>query len=147
MMTLEAVRDHFRRFDPLSGHFGIAVVELDGAHSVAVMPLEARHRNGMGTAHGGAIFTLADVAFAALSNGDGLYCTNAQTSISYLAPGRIGPLRAEARTLRAGRLLSTYEVRVTDADGTLVAEAVVTGYRVGAPIPMPEQVRPYPSKE
>lgn len=142
MMTLEAVKEHFGRFDPLSGHFGIEIVGLEKGRSVVEMPLEARHRNGMGTAHGVALYTLVDVAFAALSNANGLYCTNAQTSISYLAPGRRGPLRAEARVLRAGRLLSTYEVRVTDADGTLVAEAVVTGYGVGTPLPLPEEGLP-----
>ena len=138
MMNLEAVKAHFGRFDPLAEHFGIEIVELEKGRGVAEMPLEARHRNGMGTAHGVAIYTLVDVAFASLSNANGLYCTNVQTSISYLVPGRRGPLRAEARVLRSGKLLSTYEVRVTDAAGTLVAEAVVTGYGVCTPLPMPE---------
>lgn len=136
MMTLEAVKEHFGRFDPLSGHFGIEIVELEKGRSVVEMPLEARHRNGMGTAHGVALYTLVDVAFAALSNANGLYCTNAQTSISFVRSGRVGPLRGEARVLRSGKLLSTYEVRVTDAEGSLVAVATITGYGVGARLPL-----------
>ena len=81
-------------------------------------------------------FELVDVAFAALSNANGLYCTNAQTSISFVRSGRVGPLRGEARVLRSGKLLSTYEVRVTDAEGGLVAVATITGYGVGARLPL-----------
>ena len=50
--------------------------------------------------------------------------------------GRVGPLRGEARVLRSGKLLSTYEVRVTDAEGSLVAVATITGYGVGARLPL-----------
>ena len=71
-----------------------------------------------------------------LSNANGLYCTNAQTSISFVRSGRVGPLRGEARVLRSGKLLSTYEVRVTDAEGGLVAVATITGYGVGARLPL-----------
>ena len=59
------------------------------------MPLDERHRNGMGHAHGGAIFALVDMTFATVSNAAGLYCVNAQTNISYLEPGRIGPCAAK----------------------------------------------------
>ena len=92
------------------------------------------HRNGMGHAHGGAIFALVDMTFATVSNAAGLYCVNAQTNISYLEPGRIGPLRGEARKIRSGRNLGTYDVRITDSDGTLVAIATVTGFMTKYPI-------------
>ena len=45
-------------------------------------------------------------------------------------------LRGEARVLRSGKLLSTYEVRVTDAEGGLVAVATITGYGVGSRLPL-----------
>lgn len=86
------------------------------------------------TLHGGAIFALVDMTFATVSNAAGLYCVNAQTNISYLEPGRIGPLRGEARKIRSGRNLGTYDVRITDSDGTLVAIATVTGFMTKYPI-------------
>ena len=49
-------------------------------------------------------------------------------------PGRIGPLRGEARKIRSGRNLGTYDVRITDSDGTLVAIATVTGFMTKYPI-------------
>lgn len=74
------------------------------------------------------------MTFATVSNAAGLYCVNAQTNISYLEPGRIGPLRGEARKIRSGRNLGTYDVRITDSDGTLVAIATVTGFMTKYPI-------------
>lgn len=86
------------------------------------------------SATAGAIFALVDMTFATVSNAAGLYCVNAQTNISYLEPGRIGPLRGEARKIRSGRNLGTYDVRITDSDGTLVAIATVTGFMTKYPI-------------
>lgn len=134
MLTLDELRDHFRRHDPFSGYFGVEIVEIGEGRAVAEMPLDGRHLNDRGEAHDGALFTLADMAFAAASNASGLYCANAQTSISFLRPVRKGPLRGEARRLQAGRL-SSYEIRLTDAEGELVAEATITGYGLGAPLP------------
>ena len=147
MLTLEEIRAHFRRHDPVSSSLGIEVLDVGREYSLVEMPPHGCQLNGMGAVHDGAVFVLADVAFAALSNANGLYCTNAQTSISFVRSGRVGPLRGEARivhdagviverVLRSGKLLSTYEVRVTDAEGGLVAVATITGYGVGARLPL-----------
>ena len=116
MLTLEEIRRHFAAHDGLCRHFGIEITEVDEEHSVTFMPL--------------------DVTFAALSNSGGTYCTSAQASVSFLTPGRVGPLRCEARVIRAGRKLGAYDVRVTDAEGGLIAVATVTGYATGAPLPI-----------
>lgn len=133
-MTLEEVRRHFDAHDTFARHLGIEIVEIAQDRAVVSMPFDERHRNGMGHAHGGALFALADLAFAAASNASGIFCVNAQTSISYLAPGRVGPLRGEARAVRLGRKLVTYEVAIYDAADTLAAKATITGYVTGAPL-------------
>lgn len=135
MLTLEEIRAHFRRHDPVSSSLGIEVLDVEGSTaSSRCRRMDASSTHGSGD--DGAVFVLADVAFAALSNANGLYCTNAQTSISFVRSGRVGPLRGEARVLRSGKLLSTYEIRVTDAEGSLVAVATITGYGVGARLPL-----------
>ena len=130
MLTLEEIRAHFRRHDPVSSSLGIEVLDVGREYSLVEMPPHGCQLNGMGAVHDGAVFVLADVAFAALSNANGLY-------IGVDAVGVAGlPLRGEARVLRSGKLLSTYEVRVTDAEGGLVAVATITGYGVGARLPL-----------
>lgn len=140
MLTLAAIRRHFAAHDAFSGHLGVEILEVEAGRCVTQMPLDERHLNGMGNTHGAAVFAQVDVTFAALANAEGSYCTNAQTSISFLAPGRVSPMRCEATLVRAGRKLGTYDVKVTDAAGALVATATVTGYNTGAPLPLETEV-------
>jgi acyl-CoA thioesterase len=100
----------------------------DTGHGVVSMPFDSRHFNQMGNAHGGAIFTLADMAFAAGCHGAGMVCVSAQCSISYLAPGQSGPLKAEAIPVRLGKTLAVFDILVYDGSGRNIAKAVMTGY-------------------
>lgn len=136
MLDLKTIQNHFVKYDAMCSYFGIEIAEVDEEHSVTFMPMDQRHLNGAGSTHGAAIFAQVDVTFAALANGSGIYCTNVQTSMSFLAPGKKGPLRCVAKIIRTGRKLDTYEVRLTDALGTLVAIATVTGYNTGKPLPI-----------
>ena len=113
----------------LADVLGIKVESVDAeGHAAVSMPLDSRHVNMMGNAHGGAIFTLADTAFGTGCRGAGLLCVSAQCSISYLLPGTCGPLRAEAVPVRLGRTLTVYDIMVYDGDGRNIAKAVMTGY-------------------
>lgn len=136
MTTLEKIRQHIQKSDTFAAGLGIELMEVGLDYGVAIMPLTEKQRNGMGHAHGGAIFALADMAFAAVCCAQGVYNVNMQSSISYLEPGRIGPLRGEAHKIRAGKRTGTYEVRITDSDGTLVAVATITGYNTGIAMPV-----------
>ena len=55
MLSHEDIRQHFNHHDPFASHLGIELLEVGSEYGVAVMPLDARHRNGMGHAHGGEI--------------------------------------------------------------------------------------------
>ena len=113
MLTLEEIRAHFRRHDPVSSSLGIEVLDVGREYSLVEMPPHGCQLNGMGAVHDGAVFVLADVAFAALSNANGLYCTNAQTSISFVRSGRVGPLRGEARIVHdAGVIVERQPCRI-----------------------------------
>ena len=136
MLTPEDIRQYYSTRDALCRHFGIELVEMDEERCVTLMPLDDRHRNGMGKAHGAALFAQMVITFGMLTSSDGAYRTSAQTSVSFLAPGVSGPFRCEARAIRAGRKLGAYDLRLTDAEGTLVAVATVTGYATGAPLPV-----------
>ena len=81
---------------------------------------------------GGAIFTLADIAFAVAANGYSERKTISQhASITFLAPAKGGRLIAEASCLRVGRTTALYRVDVRDELDTYVAHATVNGYVIG----------------
>lgn len=132
----ECIKSHIENGDELAKHLEITVDVSEDGYGKASMPLKPQHFNSAGVAHGGAIFALADVAFAAASNAClGPAMLNAQSSISYLRATSKGPMVAEAKALREGKSLSTYEVQVFDGDHRLVATCTITGFRTKMPLP------------
>jgi acyl-CoA thioesterase len=115
------VKQFISERDLFARHLGIELLKVGPGTARAVMPVDERHRNGLGLVHGGAIFGLADLAFAAASNSHGTAAVAINVSISYMNAARTGPLAAEAREVEKNPKLGTYEVRVTGPDDTLVA--------------------------
>ncbi len=134
VIDVAALNEYFHRSDTFASRLDIEIIEANAEKAVSLMPLSPTHRNGMGNAHGGAIFSLADMTFAAIAFAEGTFYVNAQSSISYLEPGRIGPLRGEAKKIRGGKKLGVYEVRIFDSDDTLIAVSTITGYNTDVAI-------------
>lgn len=100
---------------------GIELVSVGLGKACARMTVDARLYNGVGIAQGGAIFTLADFAFAAASNSHGTVAVAINVNISFLKAVKSGVLTAEAKELTRNSKLGTYTVEVKDAEGALVA--------------------------
>lgn len=110
---------------------GMAIDELDGDGCTCSMTIAPRHRNANGGVMGGAIFTLADFAFAAASNNAHRPTVAQQVSINFLGQPRGSRLFARARCRKDGRTTCVYIVDVTDDLGRDVAQFVGTGYKIG----------------
>jgi acyl-CoA thioesterase len=85
---------------------------------------------------GGAIFTLADFAFAAASNSYGTVAVAINVSISFLKATSSGVLVAEAKETSRNPRLGTYTVDVRDESGDLVATFQGMVYRKKDPLPV-----------
>lgn len=79
---------------------------------------------------GGAIFTLADLAFAALSNQIHRPTVAQQVSINYLGAPKGNRLIARACLKKSGRSSTIINVDVTDEEGRAVAQFVGTGFKL-----------------
>jgi uncharacterized protein (TIGR00369 family) len=83
-----------------------------------------------GSLEGGLVATLVDVAGAtATARGwAGRMVATEHISLSFVAPGRVGPVTSEATVIRAGRRDAVAEVRVTDQGhgARLMAVALIT---------------------
>jgi acyl-CoA thioesterase len=125
----------FAERDSYAGLLGIEVLSAENGTAVTRLVLNAEHMNGAHTAHGGAVFSLADVAIgaAACSRGRAALVTNA--TISFMRPGVSGELRATARELSLGKTLGTYEATVTGEQGEAIAQVLGTVYRLDMPYP------------
>ena len=100
---------------------GIELLSLSPGRASARMTLQPQHLNGIGTVQGGAIFTLADFAFAAAANSHGTVAVAVNVSITFMKAARTGTLWAEARELDKNFKIGTYSVEIKDDQGELVA--------------------------
>jgi acyl-CoA thioesterase len=114
---------------------GAKLVEVREGYARARMRLRPDHLNGVGVAQGGAVFTLADFAFAAASNSHGTVAVALDTSITFARPALRGVLTAEAREDSLSRRVSVCNVRVTDESGQVVALFRGTAFRKEEAIP------------
>jgi len=121
-------RDRFAR------DMGIELVAVSPGRATARLEITEAHHNGLGMAQGGAVFTLADLAFAAASNSHGTVAVAINASISFMKATAGGVLTAEAEEITANPKLSTYTVRVTDDTGDVVAIFQGMAYRKKEPL-------------
>lgn len=130
---LERLAEHFRG-DPFVRALGMELLELKPGYSKMAMTVREDMLSFHGIPHGGAIFSLADSAFAAASNSRGQQAVALDVSISFVSTTPVGTrLVAEASEENLGRRTALYHITVSTEDGTLVASSHGTVYRRGEP--------------
>ena len=123
--------------DRFAARNGIELVEVEEGRALARLTVNGEHLNAAAVVQGGAVFTLADFAFAAASNSRGNVALAIEAHVTFLRAVRSGVLHAEAKEEGGSRRLSTCTVRVTDEKGELVALFTGTAYRKDDPLPAP----------
>ena len=130
---MQAIWDFFKN-DRFAEHSGIQLLDIAPGYAKAKMEIQDRHLNGVDVVHGGAIFTLADLAFAAASNSHGTVAVAINASIWFVKAGRQGTLYAEAKEVSRNPKLATYSIAVTDDSGETIARFEGMVYRKKDPI-------------
>lgn len=127
--TIEQAREYFRE-DKFATLNGMTLDEVDDDHSVCSLTLSERHRNAFGGVMGGAIFTLADFAFATLTNDCENTTVAQQVSINYLSAPKGERLIATAVFKKNGRSSCVVNIDVVDETGREIAQFVGTGFKL-----------------
>ena len=130
--TMDEARAYFS-CDRFATENGMTLDEVDGRHAVCSLTLGNRHKNAFGGVMGGAIFTLADYAFAVLTNDREQVTVAQQVSINYLSAPKGSRLVATARYRKDGQRSCVVNVDVADDTGRDVAQFVGTGFKLPAP--------------
>ncbi len=108
--------------DRASQAAGIRIEAVAPGYARLSMRLLPAMINGHLTAHGGAVFTLADSAFAFACNARNVLSVAQHCSITYVTPGNEGELLvAEAREVNLAGRFGIYDVTITAEDGRVVA--------------------------
>ena len=124
--SLEEVQRVFRNDRFATDACGCRVVEASRGHAVCEFDITPGHRNEKGGVMGGAIFTVADLAFAVASNVGEPVTVSVSSSIEFMSAAKGERLIATADVDKNGRTLGFYNCLVTDELGTPVARVTQT---------------------
>ena len=126
---------NFLKNDIFAMEAGVELLETSNGTARARMEILPKHLNGGGVCQGGAIFTLADLAFAAAANSHAQLTFSIQANIQFFKSESHGFLYADAREIFNHGKLASVEVRVTNEAGELIAVLNSMGYHKGTPLP------------
>lgn len=119
--------------DLIASLFGVRMLEWGPGRCRLEMVVEERMLNAYGSCHGSAIFALADIAFAVCCNSGGVKSVALSMNINYRRPAKKGDrLIAEAKEESSGSTTALCRVRITNAEGKVVALADGLAYRTRA---------------
>ena len=119
----------FFKNDRFAAGIGAELLEVGEGYAKARMEVTPEHVNATGYCQGGALFTLADLAFAAAVNSHGQVTVAISSTITYVSNVKSGWVYAEAREMVNHRKTPFCEVRITAEDGKLLAILTASGYR------------------
>lgn len=124
------IQELLNRTDRFAANAGCRITEVDADHAVAEMLVTNDHLNGGNVCQGGALFTLADLAIAALMNYREQLTFGISNSIMFVSSAKEGDhLRAEAVSVCDHHKIPSVEVRVTNQDDRLICHVTGMGYR------------------
>lgn len=126
--------DNLNQNDRFAHMAGAAIVELREGYARAELTVGENHINAAGVCQGGAIYTLADLAFAAVANARGVVTLGIANTITLLKSAKLGDvLSAECTELLNHHKLPYCDIRVTNQDGELIAVMTGLAYRLKRP--------------
>jgi acyl-CoA thioesterase len=128
LLDVETIKKFFKG-DRLAEYLGIELVEVSLGNAIAGMDVRNEHLNGIGTVHGGAIFTLADFAFAVAANSHGRVTVAINVSITFMKAASSGTLTAIAKEVSLNPKIASYTVNIINDDGELIAIFQGLAYR------------------
>lgn len=128
-INIEKVREYFKK-DTFAAQNGINIVSVDEKRAVVECAVRADHYNCKGTVQGGLIFTLADFAFAVVTNWGDVSVISQNISITYVRPALGGVLTAVAKIVSEGKSMMLVEAEVYNEQNKLIAVMQANGFKL-----------------
>ena len=133
-MTL---KDFLSQNDRFAANSGCVLTEVRPGFARARLLVTPDHLNAGGVCQGGAYFTLADIALAAVMNSRGGLTFGIENNIMFLHSAKVGDtLTAEATEVFNHHKIPYVDVRITNQHGDLCCVVTGLAYRKGAQLPV-----------
>ena len=126
----------FFKADCFATRAGVELLEVKSGYARARMMVTKEHLNAGGVCQGGALFTLADLAFAAVANSHNQLTLSINANITFFRSVKDGYVYAEAVEVFNHRRIPFIEVRLTDEVGKLIGMMTSSGYRKEVELPL-----------
>jgi acyl-CoA thioesterase len=99
--------------NPYADHLGIEVLNIGKGIAHVCATVAEQHLNRLGYAHGGFIYSVADVAFELASNSHDVDAVGITTSMQFHRASKVGDtLEATATETHLGKSVATYHIEV-----------------------------------
>jgi acyl-CoA thioesterase len=107
---------------------GIEIEHAEPQNAVCTLAVQDKHKNSVGVVMGGAIYTLADFAFAVLGNYLHPFTVTQSGNIHYLRPAYTSKITAAARETACSGHTSLCEVEIVGEEGKTLCVCHFTGF-------------------
>jgi uncharacterized protein (TIGR00369 family) len=122
-MTSESLAEWPLVDDPWGARLGVRAVPAGQGPSDLVLDLNAGHMNFLDGAHGGVLFSLAQLAMLRAARESGTEPRLLDAHVAFTAGGTRGDaFFASVTPIKVGRSLGVYRVTVTKGEGVVVGE-------------------------
>ncbi len=125
----ESLLNWMKTNNPFWSMLGMELTEIKKGWAKIRLPFTKKLTNGIGVAHGGAIFSPADSAVGMALIGLVHKNENISTlemKINYIKPLAEGDIIAEAKIVHRGAMTAIGDVEVRDGTGVLIAKGLAT---------------------
>jgi uncharacterized protein (TIGR00369 family) len=114
---------------PFYNHIGLRLTKLSSGSSEMEVKVRKELTQNVGYAHGGVAASLIDSAVGlalCTTLQDQEWITTVELKVNFLAPAKLGVLRAKGRIVHRGKRIAVGSGEVRDKRGRLVATGLVT---------------------
>ena len=125
---------YFNEHDEYSKNSGCRLTRIGDGFAEAEIDFSPGRTNFMGTLHGGALFTIADIVAGTALLSHGSLCVTLNSSINYIRPVSAGKLRAVARETHCGTKIGVCDVTIFNEKNHVVCTCTSTMYLTGKPL-------------
>jgi acyl-CoA thioesterase len=124
--------------EPFARALNMQLVALEPGYSAVEITYDpAIMDNIYARAHGGAIYALIDEAFETTGQTHGTIAVALNVNVTYVSsPEAEMRLRAEAREVSRTKRTASYDIKVTDQNGQIIATCQALAFCTGKPIPL-----------
>lgn len=135
MNTLPEKEMKFFENDQFAKKIGVKLLEAGPGFAKAEMKIIDYHLNAVNVVHGGAVFTLADFAFAVASNSHGHIALSINSNIQFIRSTSRGKITAVAKEISLSKKLGHYSIEVQDETQNTIAFMTGIVYRKNEVLP------------